>query len=170
MVPFLGSALCLSANSYHSLEIHVPNDQIKLLQNQKWKEKWGWGGPSSGWCWGVETPKMVALFVCPLKTNASVYIYIEITCILVSSLILHILVYLDYHYKIPRFLNGKYSNLTERLWNSSAFCPQKICVDSQCQLNQLYACNWQPLLQGLHLIRYVIVIQVFYFWKISSCD
>ena len=130
----------------------------------------GFGGDPPAVGVGGWRPPKWSLYLCAHWRLMRVYIYIEITCVLVSSLILHILVYLDYHYKIPRFLNGKYSNLTERLWNSSAFCPQKICVDSQCQLNQLYACNWQPLLQGLHLIRYVIVIQVFYFWKISSCD
>ena len=35
--------------------------------------KLGFGiGASSGWCWGVEHPKMVSL-VCPLMTNAGVY-------------------------------------------------------------------------------------------------
>jgi len=83
-----------SYDLYHPLKkVPVPNCQIKLLQNQKWKEesrKWkkGGGAPSGGCC-GAEHPKMVASVVCPLKTDAGVYWNAMHSCYLVCVLVIY---------------------------------------------------------------------------------
>ena len=62
---------------YTILKIYVLQYQIKLakpeVKGESRKQQYGGGVPPHPGCWKAEPPKMLPLFVCPLKTNAGVY-------------------------------------------------------------------------------------------------